>query len=105
MNKPKGKVQRIELTEDEEETIACLLDGKPSPKLIQRWKKAGFNIEHKTKWYIALPHRERLYRIRQRHKIGTCIICRNFPVYKVDYSYDGITLVEWYCEKHKGYIK
>jgi hypothetical protein len=101
MDKPKGKVQRIELSEEDQESIDTIMNGKPSAKTIQRWEDAGFNIEHKLKWYISIPPKERMHRIRQKYKIGVCTICRQFPVYKVTYDYDGITLVEWFCESHK----
>jgi hypothetical protein len=78
MDKPKGKVQRIELSEEDQTSIDEILNGESSP----------------------FADREKLHIIRERYKIGNCLTCREFPAYKVTYDYDGITLVEWYCESH-----
>jgi hypothetical protein len=104
LNKPDPIIEKIEFSKEDQEFIDSILSGKPSPATIQRWKNAGMNIEHKLKWYISIPQKERMLRIRQKFKIGSCRICRNFPLWKVSYHMDGINLVEWYCEKHMNKI-
>jgi hypothetical protein len=38
--------------------------------------------------------------ITRRYKIGGRHICQELPLYKVLYKMDGVTLVEYWCEKH-----
>jgi hypothetical protein len=100
LNKPDPIIEKIEFSKEDQESIDAILSGKPSAKTIQRWKDAGFNIEHRIKWYISIPQKERMLRIRQKYKISGCHVCQQFPLYKVLYKLPDITLVEYWCEKH-----
>jgi hypothetical protein len=58
------------------------------------------NLEHKLKWYIPIPPKERMLRIRQKYKISGCHVRPSFPSVKLLYKLPDITLVEYWCEKH-----
>ena len=58
------------------------------------------NVEQRQKWYTPPQLRKRIKIIQRKYKIGLCHICRDLPLYKLEFRMDGITLVEYWCEKH-----
>lgn len=98
--KPKPEIQKIEFPKEDQDYIDAMLEGKPAPNVIKYWTEKGMNIQHKTKWYTSPTLHNRLRTIQQKYKIGVCHICQKLPLWKVVYKMDGITLVEYWCEKH-----
>jgi len=103
-NKPKPTIERIELTEVQKADIQRIVKGFPSEETIERQKARGVDV---TRW---LRNRRpesmanRLRRVKDKYNLGTCHICSQFADYNVTYQMDGVTLVEYWCEKHKDWI-
>jgi hypothetical protein len=93
-------IENIHFTEEELEDINCMLIGKPPASILKWWEKKGMDIEQRKKWYTPVQVKDRYRRVQQKYKIGLCHTCRELPNYKFSYPYDGVTLVEYYCEKH-----
>jgi hypothetical protein len=100
LNKPDPIIEKIEFSKEDQEFIDAILEGRPSPATIQRWKDASVDIKYRMKHYIPITPKERMLRIRQKFKISGCHVCQQFPLYKVLYKLPDITLVEYWCEKH-----
>jgi hypothetical protein len=100
MQLPKPTIERIEFKGEDKEYVDALLGGKPVPKTIKRWENSGMNLEYKKKWYIPPGQKERLLKLRQYYKIGTCHVCKEFASIKLIYKLPDVTLVEFFCEQH-----
>ncbi len=94
MTKP--KIERIELTQDQKADIKCILNGEPSKQQLTKWEKIGY----RPKYYRPAGLKSRINRIKQKYFRGLCCICQKFPLYKIMYKIDSITLVEYYCQEH-----
>lgn len=98
---PNPIIEKIELTEEQKQEVQDLMDGKPPKQLIERWDRQGTRTAHERHYQPMGTEKERLRKISDKYfKGGKCLICHKFPLYKVIYKLEGITLVEYYCEEH-----
>lgn len=97
---PKGKIEKIELSEEDKDDIKRILEGKPSKEKIEKWEKSGRAYYNYEKRYNPGQLETRIKKIKDRYFGGLCHICDKFPLYKVSYKMPGIKLVEYYCQEH-----
>jgi hypothetical protein len=85
--KPKPIIQKITFTEQQQQEINDLLERKPtqSTSKYARGRLPSHN-------YVK-------ERLKRYYYHGSCA-CGKLPDYKVIYQYDGIQLIEHYCEDH-----
>jgi hypothetical protein len=99
-NHKPDKIEKLKFSKEDQEFIDTTVAGKPSKKLIAYWTNRGRNIENHTKYFTAPQKKERLRALYTHFGIGLCMICREFPLYKLSWNLDGITLVQYYCKEH-----
>jgi len=99
INRPKPKIEKIELSEEDKENIKTIMSGRPPKKLVQRWLKEGVSMHNAEKYYNPPSLEGRLKFIRQKYFNGLCHICQKFPLYKVSYKMGTAALIEYYCEQ------
>jgi len=104
-DKPNRTVERIELTEAQKEEIKLILEGKPTKKTIENQKNRGVNIERWLKYRKPFSMSNRIQIIKQKYYGSLCHICSSFPNYKITYKLPDITLIEFYCDRHKDCIE
>jgi hypothetical protein len=102
MNNKPDKIEQIQFSEEDKQFIDAIINGKPNPDIIQRWKDAGYNVEHRIKWYIPVRPKERMLKIRQKYRIGKCHNCQQFPSVKLTWKLEGANLVEYWCDTCYG---
>lgn len=100
VRKPKPKIEKIPLTDQDKENIRRLVAGEPPTKLVERWNKQGVSISNATKYYHPPGLRGRLELVRKIYFKGLCHVCHKFPLYTAKYRMSGITLIEYYCQEH-----
>jgi hypothetical protein len=103
-NKPKAIVQEIIFTHEQQQEVKDILDGKPSKESIERQQNRGINIENWLRYIRPVSLSRRREILKKKYFKGLCIICGSWPSWKVSYPFGGITLVQYYCEKHKEQI-
>jgi hypothetical protein len=47
----------------------------------------------------------KMYILKEKYYHGWCQICRGLPSIKLTYQFDGIKLIEYWCDKHKDMIE
>ena len=98
---PKGKVERIDFKEHEQE-IKRIWKGLPPASLVEKWKESGLR-SNQEKYYNAGTPLARMNKIRRlvgydgSNLVGHCCKCDNL---KVKYNTQGITIIERYCSEH-----
>jgi hypothetical protein len=93
-------VQRLEWSQEDQDYINSMLEGKLSEQVVNWWKKCGHDIERRNKYYVPPQLKERKRALSHKYHISMCCMCHNFPTYKIIYKLDGISLVEYYCDSH-----
>ena len=97
--KPDPIIEKIELTEEQKQEIRDVMDGKPTQKHIEKWDEEGTRTTHERHYKPVGALEDRLRKIRQKYfNGGKCVMCHNFPLVKVIYKMDDVTLVEYYCD-------
>jgi hypothetical protein len=91
-------VEKIVLTEEQQQEVRDILDGKPTKVMIERWKGARKQMNMKSYRPGSIKGRKDI--VKKYYFKGLCHICHDFATYKVLHDYDGAKLVEYYCEKH-----
>jgi hypothetical protein len=83
-----------------------MLEGRPNKEMLEKQQKRGISIENYKKHYRPGSYRDRMRKIQIKYFDGTgkCLVCHNFPLYKVIYKLDYGSVIEWYCEQHKHHI-
>jgi hypothetical protein len=97
--RPKPIIERIELTQEQKDEIDGILQGKLKKETVEKLEAKGINAE---KWIKHRNPSTRAYRIgiiKEKYFKGLCSICRDFPLYKLTYQLDGISLIEFYCSE------
>jgi hypothetical protein len=99
-NKPNPIIEKIELTEEQKQEVQNIIDGKPSKQLIETWDRQGKRSKYERHYQPMGTEKDRLKKIRAKYfkGAGKCTVCQKFPLYKVIYKMEGISLVEYYCE-------
>ena len=84
-NKPKGKIEKINFTEEQKQEIKTILEGH----------KRG---DRRRDTFLS----SREYKIARIRRItgGFCLKCPNYNTHLIKYNMGGITLVERYCQDH-----
>jgi hypothetical protein len=98
-------IEKIELTEAQRADIKQIMSGELSKETIKNLESRGINIQNWLKHKRPESTANRIRTIKNKYFLGLCHICTGFPDYKITYQLDGIELLEFYCEKHKGFIK
>ena len=95
----KPTVEKIVLTEEQQQEVKDILDGKPTKVMVQIWQKRAI-LQMSERSYRAGSMHGRKDIVKKNYYHGLCRICQDWPTYKVIYPLDGAKLVEYFCSKH-----
>lgn len=97
-NLPKGKIVKIELTEEQKQEIKYILNGDPPKKVRDRYEKNGIT-DISLMRYHSTSKRSRFEAVR---KIvgGLCCRCDRFNTHLHKQKISGAVVITRYCTEH-----
>lgn len=99
-NNNKPIVSKIEFTEEQKIEMDNIKKGIRAPTTKIRTNKNGYQTEYQTSSKQPLSEMQRRDKLHKLYYGGTCVLCGQWPDYKVSYDRDGAKKIERYCLKH-----
>jgi hypothetical protein len=92
-------IEKIEFTKEEQADIDALLAGRPLKATMDKLTSIGWDAEL---WASKRKRsRQSTYDLlKKKYYHGICLLCSDWPDYKVLIDVGGAQRREWYCEKH-----
>jgi hypothetical protein len=99
IDKPKPIIEKIILTEQQQQEVNDILDGKPTRIMVEIWQKRDIPQMSERSYRPGSIHGRKDI-VKKNYYHGLCHRCQDWPLYKVIYPLDGAKLVEYFCTKH-----
>jgi hypothetical protein len=92
-------VEKIVLTEEQQQEVKDILEGKPTKVMVQIWQRRA-SPQMSERGYRPGSVKGRKDIVKKNYYHGLCHICQDWPTYKIIHPLDGCKKIEYFCEKH-----